>query len=359
MGAIQTSTSVATPVAPESAFSLALIGVQETTDPCHWERVSQPWELLAMPMGAGPFRNHKTFLATPNCILYRESFDSRVRARALSPQGMLALAVPVRWHRGTSCFGQPLNERSVPATLPGIAEAVYEAGDQQFMLLIRLTLLRRLLPAEQAAALAAAAQGHWLAASPLLIKRLGRRLEGILARTHRAPEMLRHRAAVQTLERELVLGLVGMLELPKADELPGRASLRGRGFDRAVEHIRQADLSTLNLAALSTAAGVSQRTLEYAFQEKLGLSPMAFVRQLRLHALRRELLACQLGEANVTELAYHLGFTQLGRLAGDYRRTFGELPSHTLARPFKDDGARFWDNNWVPDRVSRFAAAAR
>jgi AraC-like DNA-binding protein len=316
--------------------------VQETNDPCHWERASQPWEVLAMPIGTAPFRNHKIFLATPNCILYQESFDSRVRARALSPEGMFVLAVPVRWSSRTSYFRQPLQERGLPVMLPGSAEAVYDAGDQQFMLLIRLTLLRHLLPAEQAAGLAAAVREHCLAASAVLIKRLGRWLQGILRRTHEAPEMLRHRAAVQTLERELVLGLAGLLDLPRADELSGRNSLRGRGFERAVDHIRHADLSTLDLAALCAAAGVSQRTLEYGFHEHLGLSPMAFIRQLRMHALRRELLAARLGEASVTELAYHLGFTQLGRLAGDYRRTFGELPSETLSRPMGDEAPPFW-----------------
>jgi hypothetical protein len=88
-----------------------------------------------------------------------------------------------------------------PETLPGAAEAVLDAGDQQFMLLIRLTGLRHLLRVEQAAGLAAAALGHCLAVSPLLMKRLGRWLEGILPRTHRAPEMLQHPAAVETLER--------------------------------------------------------------------------------------------------------------------------------------------------------------
>lgn len=71
----------------------------------------------------------------------------------------------------------------------------------------------------------------------------------------------------------------------------------------------------------------SSRTLESAFREELGLSPAAFIRRLRLHALRRALLASALGESTVTELAYHLGFTQLGRLAGAYRNRFGEPPS--------------------------------
>jgi AraC-like DNA-binding protein len=120
------------------------------------------------------------------------------------------------------------------------------------------------------------------------------------------------------------------------------SSARKRGFDRAIEHIRYADFTRLDTTTLSVFAGVSTRTLGYAFRENIGLSPGAFVRQLRLQGLRRELLASRLGESSVTELAYHLGFTQLGRLAGDYRRVFGELPSATLARPFPGDAPSYW-----------------
>jgi AraC family ethanolamine operon transcriptional activator len=44
---------------------LGIVGIRECADPCHWERISQPWELLATPLGAGPFHNRETFLATP------------------------------------------------------------------------------------------------------------------------------------------------------------------------------------------------------------------------------------------------------------------------------------------------------
>jgi AraC family transcriptional regulator, ethanolamine operon transcriptional activator len=331
------------------ANPLALVGIQETDDPCLWERCSQPWEVLAMPLGPGPFHNRKVFLATPNCILYHESFASRLRVRALSPEGMLACSVPIRSGSRTSYFNLPLHERGLPAMLPGAAEAVLDVGQRHYMVLIRLALLRRLLSGEQLARLEAAAGSHCLAVSPEVVQRLGRWLNAILTRTHQAPEMLRHTAAVQTLERELVVRLAGALTLSVGRELPQRSSLRQRGFDRAIEHIRYADLTALDPTTLCAVAGASQRTLEYAFQERLGLSPAAFIRQLRLHALRRELLASRLGESSVTELAYHLGFTQLGRLAGDYRRVFGERPSATLARPFQGDAPPFWLGRPAPE----------
>ena len=325
-----------------SGAPLALIGIQETDDPCLWERVSQPWEVLAKPLGRGPFRNEKTFLATPNCILYRESFASRLRVHALSPEGMLALSVPVRCGNRTSYFNRALHERGLPATLPGAAEAVLEAGQRHFMVLMRLTLLRHHLTAEQVVRLEAGAAAHLLPVPSETMERLGRWLDELLARAHRAPGMLDHPAAVHALEEELITGLAGAVVLPERHELPARASVRRCGFERAIECIRHADLTALDQATLCVTAGVSQRTLDYAFREHLGLPPAAFIRQLRLHALRRMLLASRLGESTVTDLAYHLGFTQLGRLAGDYRCAFGEAPSATLARPFQGDAPYFW-----------------
>ena len=322
--------------------SLGLVGIQETHDPCHWERVSQPWEVVATPLEPGQFRNRKTFLATPSCVLYRESFDTRLRVRALSPEGMLAYTVPIRSGSRTAYFNRPLHEQGLPATLPGGAEALLEAGQVHIMVLMRLSLLRRVLSPEQSALLEAGAAAHLLPAPADTVERIGVWLNGILARTHGAPEMLRFPAVTQALERELVLGLVGAIALPQRRALPARASVRNRGFDRAIQCIRHGDLSTLDQSALCAAAGVSPRTLEYAFRENLGLSPAAFARQLRLHALRRDLLASALGESTVTDLAFRLGFTQLGRLAGDYRRTFGEPPSATLARPHPGEAPVFW-----------------
>jgi AraC-like DNA-binding protein len=313
---------------------------------------------MATPLVAGPFHNRKTFLATPNCILYRESFAGRLRVHALTPEGMLAFAVVVRPGSRTSWFGRPLHERGLPATLPGGAEAVLESGQEHIMVLMRQDLLRRCLHPERVAALEGAAASRLLPASPKTVVALGVWLMGLLARTHAEPGMLRHPAAVAALESELATGISGTLRL-REGERRAPSTLRRRGFDRAIEHIRDADLATLDTAALLAAAAVSPRTLEYAFREELGLSPAAFIRLLRLHALRRALLASDLGESTVTELAYHLGFTQLGRLAGAYRSTFGESPSATLARPLRDEAPRLWSAAPIRGSVlRRFAGRA-
>ena len=321
---------------------LALVGIHENDDPCCWERSAQPWEVIGTPIGSGPFRIRKVFLATPNCILYRESCVTRIRVQALSPEGMLACAVPVKPGSQTSYFRRPLHERGLPATLPTGLEAVLDQGQEHLLFLVQRFLLNQHLPPEQVELLEAGAAARVLPARAETVRGLGRWLNGVLARVHGSPEMLRYPAAVLALERELVLGFAARVLPKECPTLPKPKSRRRRGYDRAIEAIRYADLTTLELGGLCAAAGVSARALEYAFRENLGVSPGAFIRQLRLHALRRALLASAAGESTVTELAYHLGFTQLGRLAAHYRSVFGEPPSSTLARPFPGDYPPFW-----------------
>ena len=78
-------------------------------------------------------------------------------------------------------------------------------------------------------------------------------------------------------------------------------------------------------------AGVSQRALEKLFVSRRGMSPMRFVTERRLAAVRRMLSAPAPG-GDVTQAALGLGFNHMGRFSGLYRQVYGELPSQTLRR---------------------------
>jgi transcriptional regulator GlxA family with amidase domain len=77
---------------------------------------------------------------------------------------------------------------------------------------------------------------------------------------------------------------------------------------------------------------VSERTLEYAFKEIMGLAPMAYLIPVRLHRARRALLAATHGSTTVAAVALDWGFWHFGEFSRAYRECFGELPSDTLRR---------------------------
>lgn len=78
--------------------------------------------------------------------------------------------------------------------------------------------------------------------------------------------------------------------------------------------------------------GVSQRALQYAFQDALGVTPLAYLRVARLNQARKELNRPDRPDLTVTDVAMRWGFFHLGRFAGEYQALFLERPSQTLAR---------------------------
>lgn len=129
------------------------------------------------------------------------------------------------------------------------------------------------------------------------------------------------RARGESLARQLVRLVVG--EGPVR-----RSSLVAAGRLRAVRRIDEQVLAAPNgqytLAELCRIACVSPRTLEYAFHSHFDMSPIAYVRALRLQESRRLL---RQGRVGVTEAATRCGFTHLGQFSADFRRMFGVLPS--------------------------------
>lgn len=85
----------------------------------------------------------------------------------------------------------------------------------------------------------------------------------------------------------------------------------------------------LTLESLALATGTSTRTLFRSFTQLLGETPMHYVRRLRLHRIREDLLRRKDSGDTVTDIATRWGVNELGRFAGWYRRLFGERPSQT------------------------------
>lgn len=78
--------------------------------------------------------------------------------------------------------------------------------------------------------------------------------------------------------------------------------------------------------------GASARALQYAFRDVMQLTPVAYLRILRLNKVRSALRAATTIDATVTRIATDWGFFHLSEFARDYQHLFGEYPSETLSR---------------------------
>ncbi|MHC4227620.1 MAG: helix-turn-helix domain-containing protein [Planctomycetota bacterium] len=115
---------------------------------------------------------------------------------------------------------------------------------------------------------------------------------------------------------------------------------KGRSYSQIV---RTCEDYTLNLegrrpymSELCATANVSERTLQNAFNNIMGMSPLTYLHRLRLHRARDELRKAKSGSTTVTDVAMNWGFWHFGEFSRAYKNCFGEVPSRTLKQNSSD-----------------------
>jgi AraC family ethanolamine operon transcriptional activator len=163
------------------------------------------------------------------------------------------------------------------------------------------------------------------------------RLEAFVRRLFRRvasqPEVLGRPEYCQHVERACFGALLPAVTSAVAvgDESPARAASRYRLARRSIDFMTAHLDRALTVEDLCAEADVSERTLQYAFRDLFGVSPMAYFKAQKLHAVRLALKAAARDGASVHDVARRWGFIHTGNFAADYFRQFGELPSRALA----------------------------
>lgn len=165
------------------------------------------------------------------------------------------------------------------------------------------------------------------------------RLLRTAVRDIQATDGLLHQPLVSVpLQEALLSGLLLAAEHPHREELTrpsasAAPTYRPAPVKRAVDAIQGRPEHPFDTAELAAVARVSVRWLQEGFRRHVGMSPMAYLRDVRLSRVRDELRRAGPGDLSVGEVAYRWGFVHLGRFARSYRERFGETPSQTLHTP--------------------------
>jgi AraC-like DNA-binding protein len=131
----------------------------------------------------------------------------------------------------------------------------------------------------------------------------------------------------------LVRGFLLAAEHSQRDALMGRErSLTPRAIRRAVDVIEAEAQLPLTLSSIAARSQVSVRSLQQGFKRHLGMSPMSYLREVRLRRAHRTLLESDPSVVTVASVAYDWGFTNLGRFAAAHAGRYNEPPAKTLRR---------------------------
>jgi len=99
---------------------------------------------------------------------------------------------------------------------------------------------------------------------------------------------------------------------------------------RAIEFMHANCTRDIGMSEVAKALNVTPRAVQYMFRRHLDMSPMTYLRQIRLRRAHRDLLAGDPIRDTVAEIAIRWGFAHTGRFSQVYRTEFGQSPSVTL-----------------------------
>lgn len=118
--------------------------------------------------------------------------------------------------------------------------------------------------------------------------------------------------------------------VPGTPWVDDRAVPVGAGVRRAVAYLDEHVAEHVTLPDVAEAARLSVRSVQHVFRRHVGTTPLAYLRDRRLEAVRIELIASDPAEVTVADVARRWGFAHLSRFSQAYHARFGEYPRETV-----------------------------
>ncbi len=322
----------------ELAVGQPAVTVDEIDEPTMAGAGIELFDLDALQLQSMPFRVRRVVVRLDACSVVYHSTNARVRTRTRVLEGRIAYVTFGPRARGT-VNGLAIAPDMMLAVEPAAeGRFVVDAGYEAIAYLVRAQDIQDHLVARGREAEFRMPRGvEVLQVDAEKVRTFydwGKRLVDIAAREpHRFDECRKERAAVQV---ELLETLLATLDVacgfdPSIRERSRQAqSLLVKATE---DHALSCGDGLVQVSDLCRVAGVSERALQYAFKEVMGLSPRDYLVRLRLHRVRQGLLSASRRTSTVSAEALKWGFWHFGEFSRAYKACFGELPSQTLRRP--------------------------
>ena len=290
-----------------------------------------------LQLGTKPLRARQLVLRLEDSLVLFQTTNVRVRARTELHSGMLAFVVFGPQARG-SVNGLPIWPNLMLAVESGIkVEFIAESGYESVTVLLSPAVFVSHLTGRQRKGNLCTPHGIEVLHTEEVYARglfdLGKHLANIAA-SH--PELFKDRKeTILAAQTELLEMLLVALDAANVPQLTFRDHTR-QAYSLVVKLVEDYVLAhrgdRFYMKDLCIATGVRERTLEYVFQQVMGMSPVAYLTRLRLHRVRQALRMATHGSTTVSTQALSWGFSHFGDFARAYKDCFGELPSETLRR---------------------------
>jgi AraC family ethanolamine operon transcriptional activator len=274
------------------------------------------WNQDYLQLSAGLFQGELAQVEGPGLRLFVERVQQSVLQTGQLPARTLALGVPLQASGGGMFCGRSCDADSLHL-FSGRSGFEFRTSRQHTMLGLELQLAEGVELPLHAGALTHTVRPRAKIKSYVM---------ALYQSARRDPALLSQPAVVASVSDFLLDSLLRAPNTPGT--LSGTAHVHWALVQRCVALVQDTRDSAPTVTQLCQHMGVSRRTLQNAFLRVLDMSPLAYVKAVRLKQARQALKHA----VSVTEAATASGFWHFGHFAHDYQTLFGERPSDTHRR---------------------------
>lgn len=293
------------------------------------------WRQLYDQLAPGRFSGSIHELWIGRMQIFRELTSHVLRQSCIVNSESFWFGIPVE--RGEQCkLGSFTIGEDTIAMRPGLApfELLTPNSFEILGLVVnRSDLVQHIRALNQSDVLPSAMRDELLKIRPGQKAGLQRLVRQILSEAARTPDIVANPSSSESIR---IAVLDALADICSSHETTGRPPYRQMSHYKIVREVRQHLLEnqdeTITVVDLCQRFQISRRTLQYAFQDVMGMNPNAYLRTLRLNGVRRCLRDGNSGVSSVQQAAANWGFWHLSQFARDYQSLFGELPSERLKR---------------------------
>ena len=146
------------------------------------------------------------------------------------------------------------------------------------------------------------------------------------------PDLIQSKNFYTCLKEELIAVLIEILFSEESSDVPKVKEQIVLSWDKIESYIETHKSRPIMISELSKAVGIGERSLYRMFNDRFHLTPKAYLNTLRLNGVKNDLTNTSSSEKTISDIANNWGYWHMGQFAADYKRLFGELPSHTFKK---------------------------
>ena len=300
-------------------------------------------DLEAVQLSGPRVRGSLAFAAEGGIVYSSGLIDGRVSLRGTLSHDAMTVAIFLRIGQGSRNWLQEVQEGDVGLFLAGAKhDATYAAGSLYIAVTLTPERLQQEAAREGIELTAATLARSGLHGVPLQYRDLVWLRSGF---THLHDARFGQWDYLAELKRTALRAIILHYgRVPQFNQGFSRPVGKAHAVHRAIEYIRDNLADPIAIETLVSITQTSRRTLFRAFLEVLDDTPQNFIRRLRLHRIRRDLVRGAGDRHTIADIARSWGAgADLGRLSARYQQLFGENPSVTLS--FYRE--RPWQAGWL------------